>query len=43
MLECVEYRPMLFHKDGDLKGMPEDFPMPENGQYRPKVDVLFCR
>ncbi len=43
MLEDKEYRPMLFHSQGPLKGTPKEFPKPENGKFRPKVDVLFSR
>lgn len=43
MLEEKEFRPKLFYTKGDLIGQEEPFPTPENGIYRPKVDVLFCR
>jgi hypothetical protein len=43
MMETEEYRPQLFYSEGPLKGQKRDFPKPESGRYRPKVDVLFSR
>lgn len=49
MLEELEYQPGLYASWRDVGqgrfevGERLEFPKPEDGKYRPKVDVLFCR
>jgi hypothetical protein len=43
MMENEEFRPQLFYSSGPFKGQKREFPKPELGKYRPKVDVLFSR